>query len=85
MQQYNLYQEHANKLFITPSRIIQLQIINFKSAANIFITPSRIIQLQIINFKSAANITVNNDWYNSNTCPFSALFQSKYSQAIYFS
>ena len=34
MQQYNLYQDHAIKLYITPSRIIQQQIINFKSAAN---------------------------------------------------
>ena len=35
MQLYKLYQDHAIKLYITPSRIIQLQIINFKSAANI--------------------------------------------------
>ena len=35
MQLYNLYQDHAIKLYIIPSRIIQLQIINFKSAANI--------------------------------------------------
>ena len=35
MQLYNLYQDHAIKLYIIPFRIIQLQIINFKSAANI--------------------------------------------------
>ena len=37
MQLYNLYQDHAIKLYITPSKssMIQLQIINYKSAANI--------------------------------------------------
>ena len=35
MQLYNLYQEHAIKLYITSSRIIQLQIINFNSVTNI--------------------------------------------------
>ena len=35
MQLYNLSQDHAIKPYVTPSRIIQLQIINFKSAANI--------------------------------------------------
>ena len=28
MQLYNLYQDNAIKLYITPSRIIQLQVIN---------------------------------------------------------
>ena len=28
MQLYNLYQDHAIKLYITPSRIIQIQIIS---------------------------------------------------------
>ena len=35
MQLYNLYPGHAIKQYITPSRIIQLQIFNFKSATNI--------------------------------------------------
>ena len=49
---YNLYQDHAINLHITLSRIIQLQIINLKSATNITyilfdITPMFVLQCKM--------------------------------------